>query len=45
MKKESITITDNESITISQTTDISIGQEIQTIILDLKKSEEVIEFN
>jgi len=45
VQEESIIITDNESITISQTTDTSNGQEIQTIILDLKESEEIIEFN
>jgi len=45
MQEESITITNNESVTISQATDNTNGQEIQTIILDLKKPEEIIEFN
>ena len=45
MQEESIIITNNESVTISQTTNISSGQEIQTIILDLKEPEEIIEFN
>jgi len=45
MKEENIIITNNESITISQSTDTSNSQEIQTIILDLKKPEEIIEFN
>ena len=45
MQEESITITNNETVTISQTTDSSNGQEIQTIILDLKKPEEIIEFD
>lgn len=45
MQEESITLTNNETVTISQTTDSSNGQEIQTIILDLKKPEEIIEFD
>jgi len=45
VQEESIIITDNESVTISQTTNISNGQEIQTVILDLKEKEEIIEFN
>lgn len=45
MQEESITLTNNETVTISQTTDSSNSQEIQTIILDLKKPEEIIEFD
>jgi len=45
MRKEEILIRENETVHISQTTYNSDGQEIQTVILDLKKPEEVVEFN
>jgi len=45
MKKEEILIRENEPAHISQTTYDSDGQEIKAVILELKKPEEVVEFN
>jgi len=45
VRKEEILVRENEPAHISQTTYDSEGQEIQAVILELKKPEEVVEFN